>query len=122
MKLIVGFRINERGLFLDLEDQFAAIGVNRATGDVLLDEGFGDERFNSAAILISNRPRFVLTDLDSGVEVQIEYGSASRRTHSLGQTTDRESASRWVNSANSVFDRLFLATVEHESMLISSSK
>ncbi len=122
MKKIIAFRENDRGMFLDLEDQFAAIGVNRATGDVLLDEGSGDDRFNSAAILISNRPRFVLTDLDIGAEVLIEYGAVSRRTHSLGQTTDRESASRWVNSANSTLDRLFQATVEHESMLISSSK
>ncbi len=109
MKTIVGFRINDRGLFLDLADQIATLAVNRKTGDVLLDEGAGDDRINSAAILIRDLPRFVLTRADSGSRMHIEYGAVSRRHYDLGDVEDAEAAQAWVCAANAALDRVKLA-------------
>ena len=109
MKTIVGYHDTDRGLFLDLADQIATLAVNRKTGDVLLDEGAGDDCINSAAILIRDLPHFVMTRSDSGSRMSIEYGAVTRRLYDLGKVEDANAAQAWVSAANVALDRVQLA-------------
>ena len=102
MKTIVGFRSNERGLFLDLEDQRAAVAVNRSTGDILLDEGSGEDRINSAAIVRHDQPRFILSNTGGNSTLSIEF-APDRRIYFLGQTEKSAEAQKWVVVANHLF-------------------
>ncbi len=122
MKTIVGYHDTDRGLFLDLAEQIATLAVNRKTGDVLLDEGAGDDRINSAAILIRDLPRFVLTHSEAGARMQVEYGVLSRRKYDLGSVDNPEAARAWGHAANLALDKVRLAielqrgAVESDSM------
>ncbi len=60
MKKIISLREDERGFYVDLDDQPSAIAVNRKTGDVLLDEGEGDDRYHGAVLLGEDNPRFIV--------------------------------------------------------------
>ena len=109
MKTIVGYHETDRGLFLDLSDQIATLAVNRKTGDVLLDEGAGDDCINSAAILIRDLPRFVLIHAEAGARMQVEYGAISRRKYDLGSVENLETARAWVCAANLALEKVRLA-------------
>lgn len=123
MKLIVGFRSNERGLFLDLEDQRAAVAVNPSTGEILLDEGSGEDRINSAAIVRRDQPRFILSNAGKNSTLSIEF-APDRRMYFLGQTEKSAEAQEWVVVANDIFGHTDVADSAAQAMpsLMSTAK
>lgn len=104
MKQIVNFRLSEKGLVIDLADQVAAASVNARTGDILLDEGFGEDRVSGAAILLSDNPVLKLKS-PGDAEVQIEYGSEKRFQHLSGVATSAQLAAEIVSHANSLIQK-----------------
>lgn len=98
MKKIVSLRENDRGFFIDLEDQPSSIAVNRKTRDVLLDEGGGNDRYHGAALFGEDNPRFSVEISANGIDVYLEFG-VDRDRHFVGQSTDPQ-VERWVCHAN----------------------
>ena len=101
MKIIQRFRREDYGWFIDLEDTDASVAVDPTTGDLLLNEGIGEDRFHGAAI--SNRAfqRLTLEDLErSTIALVLEYGSGSK--HTLGITNEKREAEKWIREVTSV--------------------
>jgi hypothetical protein len=99
MKTIVAFRTDAKGLYLDLADQPYAIGINRVTKDILLDEGDGDDRYNGAVIFVKSNPRFEFQLRDGALEIWLEYGQ-ERTRHFIGSTPTYRKAAYWIKQAN----------------------
>ncbi len=94
MKTIVAFRTDAKGLYLDLADQPYAIGINRETKDILLDEGDGDDRYNGAVIFVKSNPRFEVQLRAGALEIWLEYGQ-ERTRHFIGSTPAYRKAAYW---------------------------
>lgn len=100
MKTISDFRSEAAGLFIDLEDQRSAVGVNVDTGEVLLDEGSGPDRFQGAVLPVSARPAFLVTHAQQGsVDVHLAFGE-NRKDHLVGTSHQPRAALRWTAMAN----------------------
>lgn len=101
MKRIKAFRKENYGWFIDLEDIDASVAIDPQTGDILLNEGQGDDCFHGAAIL---RQSFIGIALEqmSEAEFQVILKFGKERTHSLGATSQKEQAERWVRDVASM--------------------
>ena len=98
-KPIESFREEEYGLFIDLGAPRGHIGVDRATGDILLDEGAGADRYHGAVIRAASFRGFTLSKVDGKhCKVRLEHGRNGN--HELGLTGDFKSASRWIRLAS----------------------
>ncbi len=97
-KSIIQFRHEPYGLFIDLLDVDAAVAVHPQTGEILLDEGDGSDRFHGAAISPTSFIEFQLREKAGGLaELVLNFGRG--RSHSLGCTRNCGDASRWINQA-----------------------
>jgi hypothetical protein len=97
-KSIIQFRHEPYGLFIDLVDVDAAVAVHPRTGEILLDEGDGSDRFHGAAISPTSFNEFHLIEKAGGsAELVLNFGCG--RSHSLGSTTNCSDASRWIKQA-----------------------
>lgn len=110
MKRIVDYRLSDKGLIVDFADQVAAASVNARTGDILLDEGSGEDRVSGAAILLSDNPELKHV-LSNDSAIQVEYGSEKRFQHLLGVATSAELAHKIVAHANSLIEMCRLETI-----------
>lgn len=100
-KSIADFREEDYGLFIDLASPSGRIGVDRSTGDILLDEGDGDDCYNGAAIEARSFRRFELKPIENGTcELILYFGE--KGAHGLGMTHDAEAARSWVHNATTV--------------------
>lgn len=100
MKVIRSFRKEDNGWFLDLKDADASVAVDATTGDILLNEGAGEDRYNGAAISRSGFYKFRLNDLP-GSEYQLVLKFGLTDSHVLGVTGDKEGAKTWIREATS---------------------
>ncbi len=87
MKKVADFREDIKGLYIDLEDQFSSLAVNRQTGDLLLDEGDGNDRFNGAIILQQLFPQFVTRPHRGKLDIWLEYGKDHCQKRKSGQVS-----------------------------------
>ncbi|MFN0074855.1 MAG: hypothetical protein ACKVY0_00090 [Prosthecobacter sp.] len=97
-KTIESFRETTEALFIDLIDSFASVTVDTDTGDMLLFEGAGNDRFHGMLIAPGFFRGFALnlTEADDW-EVLLRFGEG--KSHSLGVTTSAEEATRWLRKA-----------------------
>ncbi|MFO1005717.1 MAG: hypothetical protein U0929_07155 [Planctomycetaceae bacterium] len=103
MKTILGFREDSKGFYIDLEDQFSAIAVNRSTGDLLLDEGDGNDRFHGAVILQRSNPRFQTRSGSGKMSVWLVYGKNDNK-HFIGNAIATWAAIKWIIGANQAME------------------
>jgi len=100
LKSIIAFRKEDYGWFLDLDDADASVAVDAKTGDILLNEGAGEDRFHNAAISRSAFHEFCLREFSGSMyELTLEHGLTG--SHVLGVTGDKEQAETWIREATS---------------------
>lgn len=98
MKKIKTFRQKDYGLFIDLEDRDAAIAVDTESGEILLDEGEGQDRYHGAAVSVKAFKNICIAESAEGThEIILKF---SKISHSLGQTTKQQPALEWINKVN----------------------
>ena len=100
-KDIKRFRDEDYGLFIDTEDQDASIGIDPMSGDILLNEGYGECHYNGAAISQKSFNYFNLENLGRNKYAVILYFGKNKK-HVLGVTEDREAANKWIEKATSI--------------------
>jgi hypothetical protein len=99
MKRIKRFREEPYGWNIDLEDTEASVAVDPVTGDILLNEGAGADRFHGAAISRSAFYEFQLDELrDAEYQLVLKYSLTG--VHVLGVTRDKSHAEDWIRSAS----------------------
>lgn len=91
-KKIIGFRVERYGHFIDLAGG-GKIGVD-FSGNILLDEGDGKDRFHGAAITASPLSSFVISEN----RLTLHFGSTM--THDLGLIPNLDTAKTWVSEVN----------------------
>ncbi len=114
-KQIKQFRKESYGWFIDLQDTEASVAVNPRTGEILLDEGTGEDRFDGVALAPGAFRDFRLEE--TGTEswsVTLEFGK--NKTHVLGVTTDRDDAENWLREVTSAITRLSPKQQEPEKL------
>lgn len=99
MKNVSDFREDLKGFYIDLEDQFSSLAVNRQTGDLLLDEGEGNDRYNGALILQQSFPQFVTRPHRGKLDIWLEYGK-DHGVHFIGTAVATRTAVNWILRAN----------------------
>ena len=103
MKQIRAFRKEHYGLFIDLEDAPASLAVNPRTGEILLNEGDGPDRFDGAAISIKALPRFEAEAIgDQKWDIVLAYGNGRR--HVVGRTDQHRAAQDWIAEAERLLE------------------
>ena len=104
-KQIKQFRTESYGLFIDLEDTEASIGVNLNTGEILFDEGIGEDRYDGMALSPASFRglRLEPSDEQDVWQVVLQYGK--EKTHTLGITQDRSAALDWMNQLTALMEK-----------------
>ena len=105
MKIIKAFIRRDYGLYIDLEDMDSSVAVNPQNGDILLNEGEGDDRYHGAVIF----PR----DFDN-LEINIKTSkyrlilNAENLSHELGviKNEDLSDAKKWVDEVTTIINNL----------------
>ena len=116
MKRIKAFRTENYGCFVDLEDIDASLAIDPQTGDILLNEGQGDDRFHGAAILRESIIGLSLEQVsEAEFQVILKYGK--ERTHSLGVTSQKAQADVWIQDVSLI---MASATVSHAAGVASA--
>jgi len=95
-KVIKQFRREAYGFFIDLEDTPASVAVNSGTGEIMLDEGSGDDRFHGAAISSEAFQDMSLRHVSDG-RFQVVLSFGNNKNHVLGMTEDKATASSWID-------------------------
>lgn len=96
MKTIKSYRYEDYGMFLDLEDSPASVAVNLKTGDLQLDEGDGDDRYNGAYLPATAVRSLVVRKVSENTwHVVLGFGKSDE--HLLGATQDLAGANQWVS-------------------------
>ena len=104
MKHIAKFRHEPYGWLIDLDDADGSLVVNERTGEILLHEGDGDDRFHGALISPEDFIEFAVErGVDDTCEVTLHFGED--KLHALGTTGDVERAHWWVRNANEAIGR-----------------
>lgn len=110
MKTIKAFRDEAYGLFIDLEDAPASVGIDNEGAALLFNEGDGegdkDVRFSGAAIAREAVVALTLTPAAEGrfdLVLQYRAKTGTIRSHLLGTTPSPDQARAW---ATRVCDRL----------------
>ena len=97
-KTIQGFREKDYGMFIDLTDALSSVSIDRKTGNLVLQEGAGQDRFNGALITSDFCHGFTLSATSGGT-----WGGALRfgdqKSHILGTTDDEFGAMQWLKNA-----------------------
>jgi hypothetical protein len=97
-KTIQGFREKDYGLFIDLTDAMSSVSIDRKSGNLVLQEGAGHDRFNGALITSDFCHGFTLTTTTEGTwVVALQYGD--HQSHVLGATGDEVGALQWLKRA-----------------------
>ncbi|MCF7789363.1 MAG: hypothetical protein K9N47_24790 [Prosthecobacter sp.] len=97
-KTIQGFREKDYGMFIDLTDAMSSVSVDRKTGNLVLQEGAGQDRFNGALITPDFCHGFTLSAIPEGIwVVTLRYGD--HKSHVLGSTDDEAGALQWLKKA-----------------------
>ena len=100
-KEIANFRNESYGLFIDLAEGYGRIGVDRQSGDILLDEGDGPNHFHGAVIEAEAFCGFDLQESEPGqLKIVLRYGNSD--SHLLGLTGDIEAAQTWTTEATKI--------------------
>lgn len=105
MKEILQFRfVPGRGFFLDLVDAPSATRVTPNSGDVVLHEGNGSDRFDGVGISGGAVLGFDLLRIEAEPVVVVKFRRGSLTdTISLGTTSDVASAERWIDRVNTIY-------------------
>jgi hypothetical protein len=94
-------KLSRRVKCLDLEDRPVAVAFNWKTGDFLLDEGYGPDRFQGAWVLFKSRLKLILQERTVVLSLEfIEF------QHPLGEAEREDNAGDWVSQINSQISRL----------------
>ncbi len=97
-KTIQGFREKDYGLFIDLTDAMSSVSVDRKTGNLVLQEGAGPDRFNGALITSDFCHGFTLSATHEGNwVVALRFGD--QKSHVLGITDNEAGALQWLKKA-----------------------
>ena len=97
-KTIQGFREKDYGMFIDLTDAMGSVSVDRKTGNLVLQEGAGQDRFNDALITPNFCQGFSLGAAPEGNwVVALRFGD--HKSHVLGTTDDEAGALQWLKKA-----------------------
>jgi len=96
MKTIVSFKEKKYALFIDLQDQFSSLAIDKSTGCILLNEGIGKGRVPRGIV----RPESVNEFSVTGESIMLSFMDGQE--HLVGQTHDLVHAKRWVIRANNV--------------------
>ena len=100
MKVIKAFRKEKYGLFIDLEDKTASVCVDIETGDILFDEGEGDDRYCGAAISAKYFKEFKISEeLGDKSKLIIYFGN---NFHVLGNLNNVDEAKEWIKEATKI--------------------
>jgi hypothetical protein len=99
-KTIRELRIETYGLFVDLVDQPASLALDFDTGNILLNEGEGDNRFDRAMIEPTDLVWFQLsrTAVNDSWDLVLNFDETN--SHNLGALNDVSMAIQWLNAAN----------------------
>ena len=128
MKKIKSFHCTEDTYYLDLEDAKASIVVNPSNGQILLDEGLGDKRFNGAFLRPESINHLFLSkdeSIDNGFNLVLNFGN--NKFHFLGMTNEPEKAEEWIQKVTDIISKhkklraeeeLFLFQKEFKNLLI----
>lgn len=85
-------------MFIDLTDAMGSVSVDRKTGNLLLQEGAGQDRFNGALITSDFCHGFTLSTISKGEwAVALQFGD--NKSHVLGVTEDEAGALQWLQKA-----------------------
>lgn len=85
-------------MFIDLTDATASVSLDRKTGNLLLQEGAGKDRFNGAMITSDFCHGFTLSaNPEGGWVVALRFGD--HKSHVLGCTDDEAAALQWLKKA-----------------------
>jgi hypothetical protein len=98
MKTIVNFRDEPHGFFVDLEGG-GKIGINRRTGEILLREGRGEDRFDGAVLSPEAFGSFAIRRCGNSEQWELILRFGRRKAHNLGRFSDFQNAEAWVNAA-----------------------
>ena len=97
-KTIQGFRERDYGMFIDLTDAMSSVSIDRKTGNLVLQEGAGSDRFNGALITPDFCHGFTLSAIPEGFWlVTLRYGD--HKSHVMGTTDDEAGAMQWLKKA-----------------------
>ncbi len=97
-KTIQGFREKDYGMFIDLTDAMSSVSIDRKTGNLVLQEGAGSDRFNGALITPDFCHGFTLSATPDGRwVVAVRFGD--QKSHILGTTDDAAGALQWLKKA-----------------------
>jgi hypothetical protein len=97
-KTIQGFREKDYGMFIDLTDAMSSVSVDRKTGNLVLQEGAGQDRFNGALITSDFCHGFTLSATPEGTWV-IALRFGDQKSHVLGTTDNEAGALQWLKKA-----------------------
>ena len=82
-------------MFIDLTDAMGSVSVDRKTGNLVLQEGAGQDRFNDALITPNFCQGFSLGAAPEGNwVVALRFGD--HKSHVLGTTDDEAGALQWL--------------------------
>lgn len=98
MKEIRQFRSDSGQWIIDLAGRDSSAIVDGKTGDIHLNEGTGDDRFDNAIISRSAFARFSLNAV-SNIQWELTVGFGLIGEHVLGTTSDKSAAEEWMRSA-----------------------
>jgi hypothetical protein len=97
-KTIQRFREKDYGMFIDLTDAMSSVSIDRKTGNLVLQEGAGSDRFNGALITPDFCHGFTLSATPDGRwVVAVRFGD--QKSHILGTTDDEAGALQWLKKA-----------------------
>ncbi|WP_395753260.1 hypothetical protein [Prosthecobacter sp.] len=117
-KTIQGFREKDYGMFIDLTDAMSSVTVDRKTGNLVLQEGAGQDRFNGALITSDFCHGFTLSSAPGGNWlVALRFGD--NKSHVLGATNDEAGALQWLKKAWDVIRSN--QSAEHSTEIIFAS-
>ena len=102
MKIIKAFRREDYGLFIDLVDKTSSVCVDTETGDILFNEGDGDDRYHGAAISAKSFREFKISDESEKKPKLILY--FLNKSHIIGYVNDVETAKEWVLEASRIIN------------------
>ena len=98
IKIIQDFREKEDAMFIDLMDARGAICIDKNSGNILFNEGPGEDRYEGMASRASAFKKFLVSAIgkEGGGKVSLCFAG---QTHFLGYTTNFKLAWDWTHKA-----------------------
>jgi hypothetical protein len=96
-KRIKNFRVDP--LSIQLDDKYCSLIVDHRNGNILFNEGDGDDRMNGAYYPADNSPRFAVAPRDGEYRLEVNCRGFN---WPVGTTADETAAREWAAAANAI--------------------